>query len=145
RLQMIISIPIQTALRVRLIACLFLLFQGPAAWAGRAERVSYLGTEFVAYWVDFKSDELDLYWRDSTGQPLGSFDRLRKHLGPRSSNLKFAINAGIFSWGQAPLGLHIEASNVLQKLNLSDLESAQVNFYMKPNGVFYVLDSTPGI
>jgi uncharacterized protein YigE (DUF2233 family) len=130
---------------VSLIVVLFLLFRVAVAWAGRAERISSGGTEFVAYWVDLGSDELSLYWRDSTGKPLGSFARLREHLGPRSSDLKFAINAGIFSRDYEPLGLHVEGSNVLRKLNLRNLENGQVNFYMKPNGVFYVANQTPGI
>jgi len=124
---------------------LIFLFQTSVVWAGRAERISYLGAEFVAYWVDLESDELSLRWHDAAGKPLSSFARLRDSLGPRSSDLKFAINAGIFSRDYEPLGLHIEGSNVLRNLNLRSVENGQVNFYMKPNGVFYVADQTPGI
>ncbi len=128
-----------------LVLGLCLLFQTSLARAGRAERISYLGIEFIAYWVDLESDELSLSWRDSAGKALGSFARLREHLGPRSSDLKFAINAGIFSRDYEPLGLHVEESNVLRSLNLRSVENGQVNFYMKPNGVFYLTDQTPGI
>ncbi len=117
----------------------------PEISAGRAERINYLGTEFIAYWVDLHSDDLSLRWRDSSGQILGTFDRLRADLGPRASQLKFAINAGIFSTKQEPLGLHIERFKVLKNLNLGELEGGQLNFYMKPNGVFYVVAAEAGI
>jgi len=124
-------------------AALFILFHGWPVWAGRAERVNFLGVDFVVYWVDFQSDNLTLHWRDAGGKPLGTFGRLRRELS--GTDLKFAINAGIFSHNQEPLGLHIEASRVLQNLNLGDREGGQVNFYMKPNGVFYVADQVPGV
>ena len=102
-----------TIKRVSLILGLVFAFQASVAWAGRAERVSFLGAEFVAYWVDLGSDELSLRWRDSAGKNLETFTRLREHLGARSADLKFAINAGIFSLDYEPLGLHVEESNVL--------------------------------
>jgi len=123
---------------------LFLLFQARVI-AARAERVTYLGLEFVIFSIDVGTDQLSLHWRDSTGKPLGTFTRLREHLRSQKSDLRFAINAGIFSQGYQPLGLHIEATNVLRELNLREMEGGQVNFYMKPNGVFYVADYKPGI
>jgi uncharacterized protein YigE (DUF2233 family) len=132
-------------LSVPFIVSLLLLFHVPATEAGRAERINYRSAEFIVYWVDLASDELSLYWRDSGGKALGSFARLREHLGSRGADLKFAINAGIFSPDYEPLGLHVEESAVLRKLNLGDMEGGQLNFYMKPNGVFYVADRTPAI
>jgi len=128
-----------------LVVGLLIFFQASAGWASRAECLSFLGVDFVAYWVDLTSDELTLHWRDSAGKPLGTFSRLREELGARSGGLQFAINAGIFSRNQEPLGLHVEASRVLRELNLGSREGGQVNFYLKPNGVFYIADQIPGI
>jgi uncharacterized protein YigE (DUF2233 family) len=121
------------------------------ARAARAEQVNYLGTEFMVYWVDLETDELALCWRDDKGKPLESFSRLREHLAPRGRPVKFAINAGIFSTEgvltlvNVPLGLHIEAAKVLRPLNLGSHDLVQYNFYLKPNGVFYVADNKPGL
>jgi uncharacterized protein YigE (DUF2233 family) len=115
------------------------------SWAAKAERVSFLGTEFAVCWVDLRTDELSLYWRDDQGKPFGTFSRLRDYLAAHGRELKFAINAGIFSSNDIPLGLHVAESNVLQKLNLGDLEGGQGNFYMKPNGVFYAAGDQAGV
>ena len=130
---------------VTLFAALLLFFEAFAGWAGRAERLRFLGGEFVVYRVDLNSDDLTLHWKDSAGKPLGTFSRLRQELGARAPDLNFAMNAGIFSRNQEPLGLHIEASKVLRELNLGNREGGQVNFYLKPNGVFYIADQVPGI
>ncbi|MBI5384212.1 MAG: phosphodiester glycosidase family protein [Verrucomicrobia bacterium] len=119
--------------------------QTALSWAGQAERVRFAGLDFVAYWVDLESDELSLCWRDAAGKQLGTFTRLSEHLAARSKELKFAINAGIYSREGAPVGLHVEDGRTLRPLNLGDGESGQWNFYLKPNGVFYVAEGKPGI
>lgn len=120
----------------RLMAGLLWLAVGWALLAARAERVQFLDKEFVCYWVDLRVDHLGLYWKDKADKPLASFSRLREHVRPRE--LKFAINAGIFSRDLTPLGLHVENGQVLRPLNLKSLEGGQFNFYLKPNGVFFV-------
>lgn len=111
--------------------------------AARAERVQFLEKEFVCYWVDVRNDDLGLYWRDGENKPLATFSRLREHVHPRQ--LKFAINAGIFSRDLTPLGLHVENGRELRPLNLKSLEGGQYNFYLKPNGVFFVHQGGAGV
>jgi uncharacterized protein YigE (DUF2233 family) len=120
-------------------------FAPEPARAGTAERIRHLDADYVVYWVDSASDELELFWQDDDGQAFGSFARLRKRLASRKRELKFAINSGIYSAGGAPLGLHVERSKVLRELNLGGLEGGQWNFYLKPNGVFYVAGRTAAI
>jgi uncharacterized protein YigE (DUF2233 family) len=128
-----------------LLVGLSLGFAAATALAGRAERISFLEMEFIAYWVDLEQDDLALCWRDAAGQPLASFTRLREHFSAQARELTFAINAGIYSSDDVPLGLHIEASRVLRDLNLGGQEGGQFNFYLKPNGVFYVATNRAGI
>lgn len=116
------------------------MWAGPA-WAARAERVQFLDKDFVCYWVDWRTDHLGLYWKDKNDKPLATFSRLREHVRP--AELKFAINAGIFSRDLTPLGLHVEGGRPLRPLNLKTLEGGQFNFYLKPNGVFF-LDPAAG-
>jgi len=47
----------------------------------------------------------------------------------------FATNAGIFDKSFVALGLHVENQRKLVSLNTND---GQGNFYLKPNGVFYI-------
>jgi uncharacterized protein YigE (DUF2233 family) len=127
------------------ILALFLQVLAGTAWAGRAERVNFLGLDFVVYWVDPQSDDLSLFWQDSAGKPLATLARLKEHLAARSLELKFAINAGIYSTAGAPVGLHVEESKVLRPLNLGERDSGQFNFFLKPNGVFYVAGQEPAV
>jgi uncharacterized protein YigE (DUF2233 family) len=83
--------------------------------------------------IDLRTASLALYWKDRADYPLLNFDRLAKHIAP--SRLIFATNAGIFSPGYTPLGLHVENGHELVPINLS---AGSGNFYMKPNGVFFI-------
>jgi uncharacterized protein YigE (DUF2233 family) len=136
---------------VWLVLCLILRWGAPPAWAAKAEEVTFQGGQYMTYWVDLETDELALCWKDVKGKGLGSFSRLREHLGPRGQEVRFAINAGIFSSEgllspeYIPLGLHVENSRALRPLNLGNLADGQYNFYLKPNGVFYVAGNKPGI
>jgi uncharacterized protein YigE (DUF2233 family) len=124
---------------------LFFGVGGSDVRAAQGARLAFLGKEFVVYRVEPATDDLSLYWRDSSGKPFATFSRLRADLAARSKELKFAINAGIYSVDLTPLGLHIERSKVLHPLNLGDIEGGQFNFYLKPNGVFYVEGTKPAI
>lgn len=87
--------------------------------------------------------KLDFRWLDSSGKPLSNFGALQKQLSSEGKNILFATNAGIYERGPKPCGLTISASKELVPLNLAVGEG---NFYLKPNGVFYLDDKAgPGI
>lgn len=69
--------------------------------------------------------------------PLKDFAGLTRHLEKQGKKVVFAMNAGIFGHGPRPLGLSISGGKELVPLNLS---AGEGNFYLKPNGVFYVDD-----
>jgi uncharacterized protein YigE (DUF2233 family) len=73
--------------------------------------------------------------RDEKGSRFGNAEALEQWSRTRGKSLRFATNAGIFSWTYNPLGLFIKDGQEIVALN-SDEGSG--NFYMKPNGVFYV-------
>ena len=99
--------------------------------------------EFFVHTVDPRTERIEIFWQDPSGQRFGSFLRLRDALASQGRTLKFAMNAGIFGVDFAPLGLHIENGRVLHPLNLG--KGGQGNFYLKPNGVFYIADQQPTI
>ncbi len=109
-----------------------------------AETVDYEGGRYHLYRVD-KADwsRLDLAWLGENGKPLGDFNGLRQHLAAQNRKIVFATNTGIYERGPKPCGLTICAGRELVPVNL---QNAEGNFYLKPNGIFYLDEKTgPGV
>lgn len=99
----------------------------------------------VCEWTISK-DSLELYWRDTRGNPIGSFARLDSIVHSHGRHLAFATNGGIFAPGQVPLGLFVQDGRTLVPLNLRDSTATPPpNFYYKPNGVFYIVNGLAAI
>lgn len=112
------------------------------AYAAEGVEVSCLTLKQAAYVVirvDLNAALIKLLWRNPAGLPYGSLGEANRQAG---GDMLALTNAGIYSGGHAPEGLHIEGGVTLSPLNLDDGEG---NFYWKPNGVFYVTDVGAGI
>lgn len=106
-----------------------------------AEQAEFEGALYHLYRVDKGNlAELELRWLGDDGKPLGSFEGLRTQLATEGKGIAFATNAGIYERGPKPCGLTICAGRELVPLNLRVGEG---NFYLKPNGIFFV-DATHG-
>ena len=92
--------------------------------------------------IDLKTDSLKLFLRDESNRPLKSFETLERMLGKRGQKLLFAMNAGMYQADLSPVGLCVVESQQLAPLNLSD---GNGNFFLKPNGVFLVIDGRPRV
>lgn len=108
-----------------------------------ADALQHHEQEFFVHTVDPRTERIELFWQDSSGQRFGSFRRLREALTSQGRTLKFAMNAGIFGVDFAPLGLHVENGRMLHPLNLG--KGGRGNFYLKPNGVFYIADQKSAV
>ena len=64
-----------------------------------------------------------------------SVEDLRALLEERDRTLVFATNAGMYEADHSPVGLHVEDGKVCNGINR---RSGEGNFYLEPNGVFYV-------
>lgn len=109
-----------------------------------AETIDHEGGRYHLYRVD-PADwrRLELAWLDAKGKPLMDFNGLRTHLAAQNKRIIFATNAGIYECGPRPCGLTICAGRELVPINLRDGEG---NFFLKPNGVFFLDDQTgPGV
>lgn len=82
--------------------------------------------------------EIRLYWRDASGEPFLNLGAVRRHVEAQGDSLVMATNAGIYEPGFIPTGLHIEDGEELQPINRDD---GAGNFFLQPNGVFYVTAS----
>ena len=93
--------------------------------------------------VDAALHELALYWRDpQLGTPFATIRRLNAWLEAGEDSVIAVTNAGIYKRDLTPLGLYIERGIVLSPINLAD---GYGNFYLKPNGVFYLTTNGTGI
>lgn len=95
----------------------------------------YSEDQFLVYKVDLKKQDLKLYWKNENGQNFGSIQNLKLWIERKNLKLDFAMNAGMYKKDNSPQGLYIEKQKVLSPL---DTMKAAGNFYLKPNGVFYI-------
>ena len=79
-------------------------------------------------------DEIRLERRGSDGKP-GSLAELEKALGADRQRVRFAMNAGMYDPKRRPLGLYVAQGSEDRPL---DRDTGAGNFYMLPNGVFWV-------
>ena len=96
------------------------------------------GARFVSYVVDPGRQRLQLFYQDDHGRRFGSIGRLQAWLAQRHETLVFALNGGMYSPGGVPKGLFIQRQNLVTPL---DTTRGPGNFYLKPNGVFYLTTS----
>lgn len=109
-----------------------------------AEVVDYEGGRYHVFRID-RADwrKLELAWLDADGKPLQDFNGLQKQVAAQGKRIAFATNAGIYQRGPKPCGLTICNGQELVPLNLQPGEG---NFYLMPNGVFYLDDQKgPGV
>lgn len=116
---------------------LFLLAVAPAAGL-EVTRLESGGRTYTVCRVDPKSERLELFWRNASGVPYGSFTDLDSALRARGRKLVFAMNAGMYHGDLSPVGLYVEEGRELRPLNKSRGEG---NFFLQPNGVFVVTAS----
>jgi len=95
---------------------------------------------FVYYTADYK--DIKMYYKDTSGNRFGTLGKLKSYLDKNNKRLVFAMNGGMFSPAYYPVGLYIENSIEIHPL---DTHRGHGNFYMKPNGVFYLDDKGAGI
>ena len=81
-------------------------------------------------------------WADDAGRPLRTFDALAKHIEAKGWKAELLMNGGIFEPGGVPSGLLIQEGKELRPVNRRDGEG---NFYLKPNGVFFLTDTAAGV
>ncbi len=98
---------------------------------------------FITYAVNPKTQTLKMYWKDDKQQIFRSIGALKTWLESKQRKLVFAMNAGMYMEDRRPLGLFVQDGKVIRGLNT---RQGYGNFYMQPNGVFYITnDNIAGI
>src|SRR5262245_51213855 len=98
--------------------------------------------QFTAVRVDTRAERIELFWRDDSGAPLRRLDKLNEWLSSQKKHLRFAMNAGMFEPDLSPVGLFVSHGTEFKPLNLA---GGRGNFFLKPNGVFFVTAQGPQI
>ncbi|MCB1231850.1 MAG: phosphodiester glycosidase family protein [Verrucomicrobiae bacterium] len=120
--------------------CLFAGFSGFA----EAETIEFRGARFFVYRFDPKVEKLELFLPGQGPNRSPTFQQLEKDLNAKGRRLKVAMNAGIYEPGFRPSGLTISEGKTLVPLNTSgpppktSPNDFTPNFYLLPNGVFFI-------
>ena len=95
---------------------------------------------FTVYKPDLNKEIIKMYWKDENNKAYSELSKfIQENTGDK---INFATNGGIYSEEYEPNGLYIENHKIISKINLADGEG---NFYMQPNGVFYIQNNQPKI
>ena len=81
------------------------------------------GDRIISYVAD--PQNIQLYWKNDSGQLFGSIQRLKDYLDHRQKRLVFAMNGGMFNPDQSPVGLFIQRQRLITPL---DTAAGQGNF-----------------
>lgn len=96
---------------------------------------STIESNIYSYSVNPKTQNIQLYWKDDKGNIINTFQNLKTYTANKKQELVFAMNAGMFQEDFSPLGLFIQSQKEINPLNT---KAGKGNFYLKPNGVFYL-------
>ncbi len=119
-------------------ACIVATISMPACLVAAAELTTAgTGSQTIELCkIDLSKDHLRTFWRDSDGTFFGSIANVSARLHQRGERLFCASNAGIFGKDLRPLGLYVENGQVLRRINTR--KDGYGNFYLQPNGVFWL-------
>jgi uncharacterized protein YigE (DUF2233 family) len=119
----------------RVLTLLAVLISACAEASPPCEQRSFEKDEFTVCRFDAKAHDFRLVLQDTGGQPHRSLSALSSDLGEARERVRFAMNAGMYDAAGAPVGAYVSEGREIRSLNAG---SGAGNFYMKPNGVFWV-------
>jgi len=90
---------------------------------------------FVSYIVNPKKQDLEFFWKNEKGEHFKNAENLISWLKNKNKKLLFSTNGGMYKKDNSPQGLYVE--NTITKSEI-DTSNGNGNFYLKPNGVFYL-------
>ncbi|HEV7439809.1 MAG TPA: phosphodiester glycosidase family protein [Methylobacterium sp.] len=97
------------------------------------------GEAYTICVVDLRRQRVRVFWLGTDGLPYSSLSNLAEKQGTR---LSFAMNAGMYDKGQAPVGLYVEEGREMKGVSTAN---GPGNFHLKPNGIFYVTGDRAGV
>lgn len=114
---------------------LSILLIGLTTCSTKKEPTKVEDPRLVTHIVDPTNGNLKFYWKNKSGEHYANFKNLKSALEKDGKELTFAVNGGMFTPNFFPQGLFIENGILQNGLNSKD---GNGNFYMHPNGIFYL-------
>jgi len=108
------------------------------------QQITYKKQSFDIVKVDLRKTNIQFFWKNKKGQLIRSLGDLKKEIEADDKELLFAMNAGMYQRDRNPQGLYIENGKTIKPLDT--LQNGYGNFYLQPNGVFFIdKNNRPGI
>ncbi len=115
-----------------LIVCLLSMMLG--AFSGSNKDV-----QITSYTLDPGKQHLAFYSGNAKGEYYRNIGNFIREVRAEGKEVVFAMNGGMFDADFRPHGLYIEKGKLLRALDVK--EKAYGNFYLQPNGVFYLTNN----
>lgn len=109
---------------------------------GPCHPVAYKHKSYIVCQFDLRYYMPKLFWKQANGDPYGFLQNIPRRDGAGTGQLVFATNGGMYRSDRSPLGLYVENGRELVRTNTA---AGTGNFYIKPNGIFYVNGDNAGI
>ena len=90
---------------------------------------------FIVYVANPQTQKITFFWKNEKGENLKNAENLNIWLKTNNKKLLFSTNGGMYKKDRSPQGLYIEYKIIKTKI---DTSSGNGNFYLKPNGIFYI-------
>ncbi len=119
--------------RSKILICTIVLLFAVAAVSAVSKSLEE--ESFISYVADTQKQDIHFYWKDDKDQPIRSIQNLKWWIEQRGEKLVFAMNGGMYKQDNTPQGLYIENGKTLTRC---DTSGGNGNFYLKPNGIFYI-------
>lgn len=104
--------------------------------------IEHLSGRYTVCTFDPAKETIRLFGAGTLETRGATYDQLNTHLLRNSQHMRFAMNGGMYHPGYGPVGLLVEQGRETGTLNRAD---AFGNFFLKPNGVFWVADGKAGV
>ncbi|MGK0390339.1 MAG: hypothetical protein ACI94Y_003091 [Maribacter sp.] len=104
------------------------------------ESINFTGHNFETFVVTEPSlIDIKIYKRNDRDKKLASLLDLNKHIEKKGGEVLFSTNGGMYNSIRESQGYLVLNGEEIKKIDTSDPKDG-TNFYLKPNGVFYIDD-----
>lgn len=94
-----------------------------------------INDNILSFTLNPKIQDIQFYWKNEQGEKLRSIQNVINYVSRKNRTLIFAMNGGMYTKDGTPQGLFIQNYKTLTTI---DTSNGSGNFYMKPNGIFYL-------
>jgi uncharacterized protein YigE (DUF2233 family) len=110
--------------------------------AAACRKVMHLTRPYAVCSFDPAASDIRIFHRGHDGRPYGGFENLSRDLRQEGEYLEFAMNGGMYEADLSSVGLLITDGVERKPI---DRGKSWGNFYLKPNGVFFLQGDRAGV